>query len=70
MSLKKYEFNKSIRDMSVSDLNTKLKEDEIRLKKIEFTHAVSPLENPLQIRVIRRDIARIQTELKIRETVK
>lgn len=70
MSLKNYAFNKSIREMSVSDLITKLKEDEIRLKKIEFTHAVSPLENPLKIRDIRRDIARIQTELKTRETVK
>ncbi|MEP6466084.1 MAG: 50S ribosomal protein L29 [Parafilimonas sp.] len=41
-------------------------EDKLRLKKLEFAHAISPLENPLSIRGLRKDIARIKTELKNR----
>lgn len=70
MPLKKYDFIKSIRELSDTDLTAKLKDEEIRLKKMKFTHAVSPLENPLQIRTVRKDIARIQTELKNRESLK
>jgi len=36
------------------------------LKKLEFAHAISPLENPMSIRGLRQDIARIKTELQKR----
>ena len=62
-----YEFNKNLKDLSVSDLRAKIQEDELRLKKLEFAHAISPLENPMTIRGLRRDIARIKTELKKKE---
>jgi large subunit ribosomal protein L29 len=38
----------------------------LRLKKLEFAHAISPLENPMSIRALRRDVARLKTELKNR----
>ncbi|MCA6462204.1 MAG: 50S ribosomal protein L29 [Chitinophagaceae bacterium] len=60
-------FNTSIREMSVSDLTAKIKDDQLRLKKLEFAHAISPLENPMNIRTLRRDIARLRTELKKKE---
>lgn len=60
-------FNKSIQEMSVSDLTAKIKDDQLRLKKLEFAHAISPLENPMNIRTLRRDIARLRTELKKKE---
>ena len=59
-----YDFNKSLKDMNVQDLQAKIQEDQLRLKKLEFAHAISPLENPMNIRALRRDIARIKTELK------
>lgn len=62
-----YEFNRSIRDMNIADLKTKIQEDELRMKKLEFAHAISPLENPMTIRGLRRDIARLKTELKKKE---
>ena len=62
-----YDFNKSIKDLSVQDLHAKIQEDQLRLKKLEFAHAISPLENPMNIRALRRDIARIKTELKKKE---
>jgi large subunit ribosomal protein L29 len=62
-----YEFNKSIKDINLADLKTKIQEDELRMKKLEFAHAISPLENPMTIRGLRRDIARLKTELKKNE---
>jgi large subunit ribosomal protein L29 len=62
-----YDFNKSLQDMNVQDLQAKIQEDQLRLKKLEFAHAISPLENPMNIRALRRDIARIKTELKKKE---
>jgi large subunit ribosomal protein L29 len=62
-----YDFNKSIKDLNLTDLKAKISEDQLRLKKLEFAHAISPLENPMNIRGLRRDIARLQTELKKKE---
>ena len=36
-------------------------------KKLEFAHTISPLENPMTIRGLRRDIARLITELKLKQ---
>lgn len=67
MSNKK-DFIKSLREMSEADLKAKIEEDELRIKKLKFAHAVSPLENPMSIRSVRRDLARIKTELKAKQT--
>ena len=64
MANKTYDFNKSLKDLSVTDLKARIEEDQLRLKKLEFAHAISPLENPMSIRGLRKDIARLQTELK------
>ncbi|MBX9783086.1 MAG: 50S ribosomal protein L29 [Chitinophagaceae bacterium] len=61
---KKTDYLKSIQDLNVNDLSSRIKEDEQRLKKLEFAHAISPLENPMSIRGLRKDIARLKTELK------
>jgi large subunit ribosomal protein L29 len=58
------DFLKSIKELSVNDLTARIKEDEQRLKKLEFAHAISPLENPVSIRGLRRDVARLKTELR------
>jgi large subunit ribosomal protein L29 len=66
MANKKFEFNKGLKDVNESDLKARIQEDELRLKKLEFAHAISPLENPMSIRALRRDVARLKTELKKR----
>ena len=63
---KKADFVKSIHGMNEQDLKIRMEEDKQRLKKLEFAHAISPLENPMTIRGLRKDIARLQTELKSR----
>ena len=61
---KKVDFVKSLTGMSEVDLSAKIREDELRLKKLSFAHAISPLENPQSIRFLRRDIARLKTALR------
>ncbi len=61
---KKIDFQKSLTGLNESDLTAKIKEDELRMKKLSFAHAISPLENPQSIRSLRRDIARLKTALK------
>ena len=68
--LKKIDFNKSVKEMNVADLKARIQEDELRLKKLEFAHAISPLENPMSIRDLRRDVARLKTELRNKELAK
>jgi large subunit ribosomal protein L29 len=64
---KRIDFVKSIKDLNEADLQARIKEDELRLKKLEFAHAISPLENPMSIREMRKDIARLKTELQKRK---
>ena len=61
---KTVDFKKSIQGLGEQDLESRIKEDELRLKKLEFAHALSPLENPMTIRSLRRELARLKTELK------
>ncbi|GAA4326970.1 50S ribosomal protein L29 [Flaviaesturariibacter amylovorans] len=58
------DFTKSIQGLNAQDLSARIAEDEMRLRKMEFAHAMSPLENPMSIRNLRRDIARLKTELQ------
>jgi len=61
---KKTEFAKTLQGMNEQDLRARLADDQQRLKKMEFAHAISPLENPMSIRSLRRDIARLKTAIK------
>ena len=64
---KHIDYNRSLKDLNLNDLTARIKEDEVRLKKLEFAHAISPLENPMSIRGVRRDLARLKTEVKKRQ---
>jgi len=56
-----------ITQASVEELKTQTANLTEQLEKMKLTHAVSPMENPLQIRHTRRTIARLKTELTKRE---
>ena len=62
--MKQIEVNK----LSKEDLQDKLAESLKQLEELKMTHAISPLENPLQIRSARRVIARIKTALSNQES--
>ena len=57
----------AIREMSTADLNDRLEQAREQLVKMRLNHAVSPLDNPNQIRETRKNIARYLTELRRRE---
>jgi large subunit ribosomal protein L29 len=64
---KKIDFNRGLKDFNENDLKARVLEDELRLKKMQFAHTISPLENPVSIRNLRKDISRLKTELRKRE---
>jgi large subunit ribosomal protein L29 len=64
----KNDFKNSLKEMNEADLKSRIEEDELRLKKLKFAHSVSPLENPMNIRGVRKDIARIKTELRAKQS--
>lgn len=64
---KKIEFLNSLAGMNEQDLKARIQEDEQRLKKLQFAHGISPLENPMSVRQLRKDIARLKTELNKRK---
>ena len=53
-----------VRDMSVTDLNKKLAELKDELFNLRFQHAVNQLEDPMRLKVVKKDIARIKTVLR------
>ena len=54
---------KEVKELSIDELNEKLLSFKNELSEMKMTHAVSPIENPLQIKNIRKTIARINTEI-------
>ena len=61
---KKADYSTSIKGLGLEDLKAKITEDELRLKKVSFAHSISPLENPVSMRLLRRDLARLKTALR------
>jgi large subunit ribosomal protein L29 len=59
-----------IRELATQDLVERLEGAVAKLQQLKLNHAITPLENPMQIRQMRRDIARMKTELHQRELKK
>ncbi|MBP5457019.1 MAG: 50S ribosomal protein L29 [Paludibacteraceae bacterium] len=56
-----------IKGLTTEDLQKKLADQVKDYDRMKLTHAVSPLANSSQLRLIRKDIARMKTELRLRE---
>jgi len=56
-----------INEMTTEELVVKLTKERAALAKLNLAHAVSPVENPTQIRETRKTVARILTEVRRRE---
>ena len=67
MATKKY---LELREFSDEDLAAELTAMEVQYQKLTFDHAIKGLENPLVLREVRRDVARIKTEVRSREISK
>ena len=56
-----------IKGLETKELAEKLETAVAGYNQMKLNHAVTPMENPSQIKAARRDIARMQTELRQRE---
>ena len=59
--------NSKIKEMTSPELEKDLGELKTELFKLKFSLATNGLDNPLKVREVRKDIARIKTELRQRE---
>ena len=53
--------------LSTEELNARLGEEKSNLTKLKFAHAVSAIENPIRIKNVRKEVARLNTELTKRK---
>jgi large subunit ribosomal protein L29 len=58
--------NSEIKALTAEQLIEKVKGETSGLQKLSFAHAITPLENPMQIRQTKKLIARLKTELTAR----
>ena len=58
---------KEVREMDAKTLAETKENLQDKLAQMQLNHAVTPLENPSQIKAVRRDIARLNTEIRQRE---
>ena len=56
-----------IKELSTAELQEKLSETKKSYTDLKMAHTISPLENPIQLRVARRTVARVATELTKRD---
>lgn len=52
-----------IKNLSTGDIQNQLAEAKAQYSKLKLAHKISPIENPIQIRDLRKTIARLNTEL-------
>lgn len=65
--MKSKEFNIKLNGLSAEELNEILLNTQLELRKLKMNHKTAELENPLEIRFVRRNVSRINTEIKKRE---
>ena len=58
---------KEIQALSDGELAAKLEEGRAELFNLRFQQATSQLDNPARVKLVKRDIARVQTEIRARE---
>ncbi len=56
-----------VREMTTQEISDQLVELKLNYSKMKMGHTISPLENPLELKKVRKNIARLSTELRSRE---
>ena len=65
--MKKREFNIKLVGLTIEELREMLTDTQASFHKMKMSHKTAELENPLEIRTVRRNVARIHSEIKKRE---
>lgn len=58
---------KKIREMTEAELVTELKKKKNELFNLRFQHVTGQLENPIKMRDVKREIARVKTIIREKE---
>ena len=58
---------REVKELTTKEIQERLEAENEHLSRLKLNHAISPLDNPLQIKEVRRTIARLATELRQRE---
>ncbi|MBR3647156.1 MAG: 50S ribosomal protein L29 [Paludibacteraceae bacterium] len=58
---------KEVKELTTAELHERLDAQKAELQQMKLQHSISPLDNPLQIREVRKTIARLATEIRQRE---
>ncbi len=59
-----------VKELTIAELQERLEAEKAELNRMKLNHSISPLDNPLQIKAARKNIARLATELRKRELTK
>lgn len=59
--------NSEIRELTTNEIAERIDAEKDKLIRMKMNHAVSPLDNPISIKDVRRNIARLNTELRSRQ---
>ncbi|MDC1234314.1 50S ribosomal protein L29 [Cyclobacteriaceae bacterium] len=62
--------NSELRGLNIDELANKLAIEKEAYSKLTFSHAITPIENPMKIRAARKLIARLETEVRAKQLVK
>ena len=57
-----------IKELSTKELVERIEVEKNQLVRMRLNHAVSPLPNPMNLKFVRKDIARMMTELNYRKS--
>jgi large subunit ribosomal protein L29 len=58
-----------LKNLSIEELDTRIAETKRDLVKLKFDHQTTPIENPMQIQHLRKDVARLMTALNAKLAV-
>ena len=56
-----------IRDLSDKELQEKLNDLKAELFNLRFQHAINQLDNPMRLNIVKKDIARVKTQIRANE---
>lgn len=59
-----------VKELTTAEIQERIDTEKANLVRMKLNHSISPLDNPLQIKVARKTIARLATELRQRELTK
>ncbi len=58
---------KEIRELTAKELTDKLADLKAELFNLRFQHAINQLENPMRLNLVKKDIARVKTQIRTNE---